>query len=84
MKAGGAEFLGRWRIVDTEMWDLADLDLLGPAELSFGADQGGELRLLALRADVDYRGAERDGRPRVEFSWSGFDDGDPACGRGFA
>ena len=84
MKASDACFRGRWRIVDSEMWALDALDLVKPAEISFGADQGGELQMIALGADVDYRVVERDGRSRVEFLWSGFDDGDPCCGRGFA
>lgn len=78
------DFRGQWRIVETEGWDRDALDLVGPASITFGADGGGELRMIAIGADVDFRIAMRDGRSCVEFSWSGFDDGDPTCGRGFA
>lgn len=84
MSGNDADFRGRWRIVETEAWDRDALDLVAPAEISFGADQVGELRMIAIGADVDYRVTELNGRARVEFSWSGFDDGDPSSGRGFA
>jgi hypothetical protein len=84
MSVGDANICGRWRIVETEGWNQDALDLVGPAEISFGADGGGELKMIAIGADVDYLVSERNGRARVEFSWSGFDDGDPSCGRGFA
>jgi hypothetical protein len=29
----------------------------------------------ALQAGIDYRVGERDGRPTIEFSWVGDDDG---------
>jgi len=84
MKPGEADFLGRWRIIATEMWDLDALDLVERAEIFFGPEMGGELRMIAIGADVDYRVVDRGGHPRVEFSWSGFDDGDPISGRGYA
>ena len=75
---------GVWRIVDTALWDLDDLDLLEPAHLTLEPDGLGALRLLAIGADVDYRIVERDGRPSVEFSFEGSDEGDQISGRGWA
>jgi len=66
------------------MWDLEALDLVEAAEISFGPEGGGELKMIALGADVDYRVIDGNGHPRVEFSWSGFDDDKPISGRGFA
>ena len=76
--------VGVWRIVDTELWDLDDLDLVEPAQLTLEPDGLGALRLLAIEADLDYRIVERDGRPAGEFSFDGADEGDRISGRGWA
>jgi len=75
---------GIWRIVESDQWDVQDLDLAGPAHLTLGANGLGELQLIAIDAAVDYRVSERNGIPFLEFSWAGFDDCDPASGRGWA
>jgi hypothetical protein len=36
-----------------------------------------------LTGELDYRDADRDGRPGVEFSWQGSDEGDEVSGRGW-
>jgi len=77
-------FRGRWRIVSTDVWERKDLDDLGPAQITFGPDRTGELRMIAIEASVDYRVATRDGVPIAEFSWEGDDDGNPTSGRGWA
>jgi hypothetical protein len=48
-----------------------------------GQEGAGELSLLTIGASIDYRVGERDGVPFVEFSWSGYDEGKPASGRGW-
>jgi hypothetical protein len=65
------------------MWDSDALDCVAPAHLTFKQDGLGELHFIAVDGDVDHRLGERDGQPCVEFSWQGFDDSDPACGRGW-
>jgi hypothetical protein len=75
-------FRGRWRIVSTDVWE--EIDDLGPAQITFGAGQAGELNVIAISASVDYRVGTRDGAPIVEFSWEGDDDGHPTSGRGWA
>ncbi len=74
---------GRWRIVETEMWDQDALDLVVPAHITFGRNGLGEMQLIAIGASIDYRVEER-GTLDVEFSWSGFDEMDPSSGRGRA
>ena len=72
---------GRWRIIETEMWDQEALDLVVPAHITFQADGVGEMQLIAIDASIDYWVEQLDGSPMVEFSWSGFDDMEPTSGR---
>ena len=73
-------FQGTWRIVETDLWDEDTLDLSGPAHITFDADGGGALAMIAIQADLDCRFEGK----RVEFSWMGDDDGTPTAGRGWA
>ncbi|MBI4482800.1 MAG: hypothetical protein HY652_07915 [Acidobacteria bacterium] len=75
---------GRWRIVETELWDQEALNLVAPAHITFGRNGLGEMELIAIGASIDYRVTERGGAPIVEFSWSGFDEMDPTTGRAWA
>jgi hypothetical protein len=75
-----SRFHGRWRITETDGWDRDALDLVGPAEIAFDDDDLGHLRMIAVDAGIDHRVTGN----RIEFSWAGFDEGDPVSGRGFA
>lgn len=77
-------FIGRWRIVEMELWNQEDLDLVSSAHITFEKDGLGELQMIAVNGGIDYRVAERGGKPAIEFSWEGFDEMDPASGRGWA
>ncbi len=44
--------IGRWRIVEADLWDRAQLDLCGPARLTITA-QSGEIAFGALEAGLD-------------------------------
>ncbi len=79
-----AALRGRWRIVQAELWDAEDLDSVVPAHLTLGANGLGEIEMLAISADVDYRVVQRDGLPGIEFSFDGQEEGDRICGRGWA
>jgi hypothetical protein len=74
----------RWRIVETEMWDQKALDLVVPAHFTLERNGMGEMQLIAIGASIDYRLERRGGATVIEFSWSGFDEMDPASGRGWA
>jgi hypothetical protein len=77
-------FHGRWRIVATDVWSVDELDGVASAHVTFRAGRQGEMELLAIEADVDYRAGRREGRPFIEFSWEGADDGQPISGRAWA
>jgi len=77
-------FLGEWRITETDMWDSDALDLVDEASIRFAEENWGELCMIAITADLDYWVGRRDGKPAVEFSIEGTDEGDRLCGRGWA
>ncbi len=77
-------FLGRWRITEMTQWDTEYLDLLVPAFVEFQRDGLGSFQFGAVSGSVDYRVARRADEPFIEWSWEGFNDADPACGRGWA
>ena len=77
-------YIGRWRILEMEMWDKDFIDLVGEGHITFDRKDGGELQFGAVDCSLDY-GIERAGkRERMEFSFVGEDEGDEVPGRGWA
>ena len=80
MKApADCRLIGRWRIVEADLWDREDLDLCGPATLTITA-QGGEIAFGAMEA------GSKSNTPAnsIGFRWSGSDEGDEVGGEGTA
>jgi hypothetical protein len=75
---------GRWRIVEMDNWDRDAIDLVGPGFIEFAKKRTGEFGFIAVHGWLDCRWSERDGRPFVEFTWEGNDEGDQINGRGWA
>ena len=71
--------IGRWRIVEADLWDRAHLDLCGPATLTITA-QGGEIAFGAMEAGLEVEYA----RDSIGFRWAGCDEGDQVEGEGTA
>lgn len=80
MKApANCRLIGRWRIVEADLWDRAHLDLCGPATLTITA-RGGEITFGALEAGLEVENA-----PRLDrFRWFGCEEGDQVEGEGTA
>ena len=78
--------VGRWRIVETEVWAKKAHDLVVRAFLYFEEDDPtGALAMIAIRGSVHYYISEHEGKPLVEWTWQGLDEGrDELCGRGWA
>ena len=76
--------IGWWRITEMDNWDQEIVDLVEPGFIEFDEDGLGELGFIAVTGELDCRDADRDGRPGVEFSWQGSDEGDDVSGRGWA
>ena len=79
-----ADFTGRWRITSMELWDTDAIDLVEPASIEFDRDGTGRFGFIAVDGWMDCRETTRDGRPCVEFTWEGSDEGDQVTGRGWA
>ena len=77
-------FVGRWRIIEMDVWDNDFLDLVEQAHLIFTAAADGEIVFGALKGFLETRYGSREGAACAEFSWQGHDENDPAGGRGGA
>lgn len=67
-----------------DLWDLETIDLVGPAFIEFRPNGHGVFSFIAVEGQLDGRQVELDGRPAVEFTWEGTDEGDLVSGRGWA
>lgn len=72
--------VGRWRIVEADLWDRSYLDLVEPAMLVIDDDGHGEIAFGAMQAGLDLEYA----RTIVFFTWAGFDEMDEVSGSGSA
>src|SRR5258707_7141924 len=72
--------IGRWRIVEADLWDRDYLDLVDPAYLRIDDDGRGEFAFGVVNAAMELEYS----RTAVFFRWSGFDEGDEITGSGSA
>jgi len=72
--------IGRWRIVEADIWERDYLDLVEPAVMIIGADGRGEITFGAMQAGLDLAYGHSD----VAFTWVGFDEMDQVSGSGSA
>ena len=66
------QLLGRWRIVEADIWDRDHLDLCGPATITISAEGRGEIAFGAMEAGLEIAY----GRTSIDFTWIGFDEGE--------
>jgi len=76
----GCKLVGRWRILEADLWDRDYLDLVEPATMTIGVDGHGEIAYGAMQAGLDLEYS----RTMVFFTWAGFDEGDEVTGTGSA
>ena len=74
------QVIGRWRIVESDLWDRAYLDLVEPAFINIGRGGRGELAFGAVNASLDLAYS----RTVVFVTFQGFDEGDEVNGSGSA
>src|SRR3954453_22842156 len=80
MSATNCHLIGRWRIVEADLWDRDYLDLVEPAYISFDRDGTGEFAFGVVNATlvVEY------GQSVVFLTWIGCNEGDEITGSGSA
>jgi hypothetical protein len=68
--------IGKWRIVEADLWDRSHLDLVGPAYLQIGDDGRATFEFGAAQAggEIEYA------KTAVFFRWQGFEEGDEISG----
>jgi hypothetical protein len=76
----GCQLIGRWRIIEADLWDRDYLDLVEPAMMTIGADGHGEIAFGAVQAGLDLEYS----RSMVFFTWAGSDEMDEVSGSGSA
>ena len=77
-------YLGKWRIIEMEMWDQEYIDMETEGHFLFGKDNLGSFHFGLVKGLIDYRLDKIGEFERVEFSWEGQDENDDALGRGWA
>ena len=73
-----SRLIGKWRIVEADLWDRDHLDLVGPAHITIHGDGHGEIAFGALNAGLDCEHSPS----IIFFTWEGFDEMDEVCGEG--
>ena len=76
----GCQLIGRWRIVEADLWDRGYLNLCGPAMITIGDDNNGAIAFGALQAGLDVSYSPS----MIFFTWGGFDEMDEVSGDGHA
>jgi hypothetical protein len=72
--------IGKWRIVNADLWEHDYLDLCGPAMIIIGKDGRGEISSGAMQAGLDLEYSPS----MVFFTWEGFDEMDEVHSSGNA
>ncbi len=78
------QFVGKWRIVEMEVWDQDYVDMEVPGYIRIDSDGTGRFQFGLVSGVMDGRVEQCGNALRFDFSWSGQDENDPVCGRGWA
>ena len=72
--------IGKWRIIEMELWDSDYLDMVEPDYIQFQANELGEFKFGCVISGLDctlFAAA-------ADFTWQGSDEMDPVSGDGWA
>jgi hypothetical protein len=84
MKINIKPFIGTWFIAEMEAWDQEYVNMEVPGHFTFKKDGTGHFQFGLVQGEMDCKMEVIDNRERIEFSWEGQDELDPANGRGWA
>jgi hypothetical protein len=77
-------YIGKWRIIEMEMWDQEFIDTETEGYFLFEKGGSGSFQFGLVQGQIDYRTEKIGGVERLEFSWEGQDENDEVMGRGWA
>jgi hypothetical protein len=80
MKKAEKNIIGRWRITKMETWDTDYVDMEVPAHITIKENLAGHFQFGLVQGQIDARAHIREDTVRVEFSWDGNSECDPADG----
>ena len=72
--------IGKWRLVEADLWDRDYLDLVEPAYITFDSKGHGEFAFGCVNGGLDCQYATR----TIFFTWQGDDEMDEVSGDGSA
>ena len=77
------DFIGKWQITEMEQWDQEYIDLVEPGYILFDDEGMGEFVFGTVSGFIDSRFSDENEINKVEYSWEGAPEMEPACGRGW-
>lgn len=77
------DIAGIWNIYKMDLWDEAYMNMEVQAFIQIHEDGSGNFQFGLVKGNMDGEITENDDGLRYEFSWDGFDECDPANGRGW-
>ena len=77
-------YIGKWRIIEMEMWDQDFIDMETEGHFLFEDDDLGSFQFGLVQGQIDYRVEKMGEIERLEFSWEGQDENDATSDRGWA
>lgn len=72
--------IGKWRIIEADLWDRDYLDLVEPAHITFEGNGHGEFAFGCVNGGLDCKYSHQS----IFFTWQGFDEMDEVSGDGSA
>jgi hypothetical protein len=76
-------FIGTWHIYEMETWDEGYFNMEVQAYITIDRNYGGEFQFGLVYGNVDGELVGRCGAEKLEFTWDGNDECDPASGSGW-
>ena len=77
-------YIGKWRVIEMEMWDQDFIDMETEGHFLFEKNQLGSFQFGLVQGQIDYRIEKIGEIERLEFSWEGQNENEEAFGRGWA
>ena len=83
MKTKPLDFTGTWHIYEMEMWDKDYFNMEVQAYIRINSNNIGDFQFGLVLGQIDGKVVDYADGKRLEFTWEGNDECDPACGSGW-